>query len=87
MTASPVTVANTAPTATVALGPASPGTAATVTATATKSDADADAVSLTFVWKVNGATVRTFSSPTALVDTLDLSVAGNGDPGDVVRSS
>ena len=84
MTSNPVSVVNTAPAATVALSPASPGTAATVTATATKTDADLDPVSLTFVWKVNGATVRTFSSPSALVDTLDLSVAGNGDPGDVV---
>jgi hypothetical protein len=85
LTSSPVTVANTAPAATVALSPASPGTNATVTATATKTDADADPVTLTFVWKVNGTTVRTFSSASVLVDTLDLSVAGNGDPGDVVR--
>ncbi len=81
---SPVTVVNTAPLATVGLSPASPSTTATLTATATKSDADADAVGLTFVWKVNGTTVRTFSSPTALTDTLNLATAGNGDPGDIV---
>ena len=85
LTSSPVTVANSAPVATVALSPASPATTAIETATATKTDADGDAVGLTFVWKVNGTTVRTFSSPTALTDTLDLSVAGNGDSGDVVR--
>ncbi|HSK96350.1 MAG TPA: hypothetical protein VK891_07020, partial [Euzebyales bacterium] len=85
VTSSPVTVANTAPVATVGLAPASPGTAATVTATATKTDADGDAVGLTFVWRVNGSVVRTFSSASALTDTLDLSVAGNGDPGDTVR--
>ncbi len=42
MTSSPVTVANTAPVATVSLAPANPGTDATVTATATKTDADGD---------------------------------------------
>ena len=47
--------ANTAPTATVGLSPSSPTTNATVTATATKNDADGNPVSLTFVWKVNGA--------------------------------
>ena len=81
------TVTNTdrAPSATVVLTPAGPGTNATLTATATKADADGDPVSLTYVWKVNGATRRTFTSGSALTDTFDLSVAGNGDPGDVVR--
>jgi hypothetical protein len=85
LTAAPVTVANSGPAATVALSPANPGSNATVTATATKSDPDGDAVSLTYVWKVNGSIKRTFSSASALSDSLDLSVAGNGDPGDVVR--
>jgi hypothetical protein len=83
-TSSAVSVANTPPSATVALGPPSPGSAATVTATATKSDADSEPISLTFVWKVNGVTMRTFTSSSGLVDTFDLSLAGNGDPGDVV---
>jgi hypothetical protein len=84
LTSSPVTVANTAPTATVGLSPASPSTGATLTATATKSDADADPVGLTFVWKVNGTIRQTTVSPTGLTDTFNLSVAGNGDPGDIV---
>ena len=81
VTSSAVTVANTAPVATVGLAPSSPDTAATVTATATKSDADADTVSLHYVWKVNGTTRKT-TDTTALTDTFDLSVAGNGDAGD-----
>jgi hypothetical protein len=76
---------NRPPVATVALSPTKPDTGATVTATATKSDPDGDAVGLTYTWKVNGTTVRTFSSASALTDTLDLSVAGNGDLGDVIR--
>ncbi|MBX9627477.1 MAG: tandem-95 repeat protein, partial [Gemmataceae bacterium] len=82
-----VTIAgrNDPPAATVALDLTAPKTSDTLTATATKSDPDGDAVSLTFVWTVNGNTVRTFSSATALTDTLDLSVAGNGDAGDVVK--
>ena len=83
VTSSPVTVANTAPVATVTVGPAAPDTAATLTATATKSDADADTVSLHYVWKVNGTTRKT-TDTTALTDTFDLSVAGNGDAGDTV---
>lgn len=81
------TVTNTdrPPVATVALTPTKPDTNATVTATATKSDPDGDAVGLTYVWKVNGTTVRTSSSATALTDTLDLSQAGHGDLGDVIR--
>src|SRR4029078_10036880 len=47
VTSSPVTVANTAPTATVGLTPANPSTTATLTATATRADADADTVTLT----------------------------------------
>jgi hypothetical protein len=72
------------PTATVSLNDHSPRTNDTLTATATKNDLDSDAVSLTFVWKVNGVTKRTFSSPSALSDTFDLSVAGNGSKGDAV---
>ena len=73
-------VADSAPSATVGLAPANPGTGATVTATATRSDPDGDAVGLTFVWTVNGTIRRTFTSSSQLSDTFDLSVAGNGDP-------
>src|SRR5207249_1791686 len=64
--------------------PAAPKTNDTLTATATKSDGDADPVTLTYVWKVGGTTVRTTSGTTSLTDTLDLSQAGNGDHGDAV---
>jgi autotransporter-associated beta strand protein len=82
-----LTVADTAPTATVSLNNHSPQTKDTLTATATKADADGEPVSLTFVWKVNGTTRRTFTSATALTDSFDLSVAGNGDKGQTVTVS
>ena len=79
-----VLVANTAPTATVALAPAAPKTDELLTATATKADADGDGVTLTYVWKVDGATVKTTSGSASLTDTLDLAQAGNGDKGQTV---
>jgi hypothetical protein len=79
---------NRAPTATVALSPTSPTTNQTLTATATKADADGDTVTLTFVWKKTTGNqtsiVKTTPASTSLTDTLDLSVAGNGDKGDVI---
>ncbi|MEA2623057.1 MAG: hypothetical protein QOH61_1967, partial [Chloroflexota bacterium] len=83
LTSDPVTVADSAPSASVALTPPAPGTGATLTATVTAADADGDTLSLHYVWKVNGVTRRTIDSA-ALTDTFDLSVAGNGDPGDSV---
>ena len=58
VTSSPVTVLNTAPTATVSLDDGSPNTNATLTATATRADVDGDTVSLTYLWTVNGVPVR-----------------------------
>ena len=84
VTSSPVTVANTAPTATVALNTSSPGTNDTLTATATRADVDGDTVTLTYVWKVNGTTRKTTSGTSSLTDTFDLSQAGNGDNGQTV---
>ncbi|MBF4764918.1 S8 family serine peptidase, partial [Nocardioides islandensis] len=76
---------NSAPSATVSLSPVSPATNQIVTATATKSDPDGNAVTLTYVWKVNGTIVKTTSGSSSLTDTLDLSVAGNGNRGDTIR--
>ena len=76
---------NSAPSATVLLTPGSAVTNTVLTATATKSDPDADPVSLTWEWRVNGTLRRTFTSPTALTDTFDLSQAGNGDAGDTIN--
>src|SRR5207253_1684689 len=73
-----VTVANTAPTATVSLNDHSPKTNDTLTATATKADVDGDTVTLTYVWKVNGVVKRTTSGSSSLTDTFDLSQPGNG---------
>ncbi len=84
-----VTVANSAPTASVALSSKAPKTGDTLTATATASDADAgDTLSYAFVWKVTRGgqttTVKTTPASSKTTDTLDLSVDGNGDKGDVV---
>ena len=70
--------------ATVSLNSHTPLTNDLLTATATKSDANGNPVSLTYVWKVNGIVQRTFTSATALSDSFDLSVAGNGSHGDTV---
>ena len=84
VTTSSVTIANTAPVATVSLDDPTPSTNAVLTATATGSDADADAVSFTYVWRVDGAIVKTTAGTSSLTDTLDLSQAGNGDTGQTV---
>ena len=84
VTSSPTTIVNAAPTATVSLSPTGPTTNQTVTATATKADADGDPVGLTFVWSVGTTVVKTTPSSSGLTDSLDLSVAGNGDKGQLV---
>ena len=78
------TVANSAPTLTVALDDTAPRSNAILTANATRADADGDPVTLTYVWKVNGVTRKTTTATAATADTLDLGVAGNGDDNDVV---
>ncbi len=83
-TSAPVTVTDTAPSATVSLDNHSPGTNATLTATATGADVDGDTVRFTYAWKVNGTTVKTTSLTTSITDTLDLSQPGNGDTGQTV---
>ncbi len=83
--ANAVVVANSPPAATVTVSPATVQTDTTMTATATKSDPDGDAVSLTWTWSVNGVARRTFTHATALSDTFDLGVAGNGNGGDTVQ--
>jgi hypothetical protein len=78
-----VTVANTAPSASVALDVPSPTTNQFVTATATSSDADGDALTYTFTWKVNSVVRSVAGGPNAS-SSFDLSVAGNGDRGQTV---
>lgn len=77
-----VTVANSAPVATVSLGVGNPTVDSVVTATATATDADGDTVSLTYVWKIGTTTVRT-ETTTSLTDQLDLSTTAL-DVGDAV---
>jgi hypothetical protein len=69
---------NNPPSATVTLSsPLKNGT--TATATATDSDPDGDPVTLVYVWKVNGTTVRTSSSTSSLTDTWAVTGTHKGD--------
>ncbi|MBI2803417.1 MAG: peptidylprolyl isomerase [Planctomycetes bacterium] len=83
-----VTVANTAPTASVTLTPDAPAPTATLTATATASDANGDTpITFTYNWSVNGgAPVKTTTGTTSTTDTLDLSAPEVGalNPGDTI---
>ena len=80
----PVVVTAAAPEATVTLNHASPKTNDTLTATATKSSVSGAPVSLEFVWRVDGVIKRNVIATTELIDTFDLSLAGNGDKGDTI---
>ena len=66
---------NSAPTATVALTPASPTVNSMLTATATAADVNGQPVNLTYVWKVGSTVVKTTPSTSSLTDTLDMNVA------------
>src|SRR5262249_19498518 len=52
-------------------------------ATATPSDVDGDTVTLTYVWKVNGAAKQT-ATTTSTTNTFDLNQPGQGDPNQIV---
>ncbi|MBV9470441.1 MAG: hypothetical protein JOZ57_14480 [Abitibacteriaceae bacterium] len=77
-----------APAISVSLAPAAPKTNDTLTATALAAPAG-EPYSFTYVWtKTTGGTtttVKTTSGTASATDTLDLSVAGNGDVGDTIR--
>ena len=79
-----MTVANTAPTATVGLNKNNPQDNEILTATATRADTDSDTVLLTYTWKVNGVTRKTTSNTSSLTDTFDTSLANNGNQGDTI---
>ena len=74
-------VVNAAPSASVSLDTTSPRTNGTLTATVTRADDDGDPVTLTYRWFVGTTLLKTTANVTTLTDTLDLSVAGNGDKG------
>jgi uncharacterized repeat protein (TIGR01451 family) len=75
------------PVAAVTLNTHSPQTNDVLTATVSDFDPGGNPVTLTYVWTVNGKVKRTFTSATALSDSFNLSVSGNGDKGDVVAVS
>ena len=79
ITSKEATVANTAPIVTVHLDDDSPQANDVITAVATTSDIDGDAVTLRYQWTVNGVIVQDSAN-----NTLDLSVVGFGDKGDVI---
>ncbi len=75
---------NSLPVASVAFDNSVPKTNDMLTASVTTSDADNDPVLLTYVWKVNGAPKRTIVKTANVMDTFDLSVAGNGNKFDTI---
>ena len=82
--ATAVTVIDTAPSANVSLAPDPVGSDGTLTATADTADDDNDAVTVTYVWKVGSTVRKTTPNSSSLTDTFDLSLVGNGDPGDTI---
>ena len=78
-----VNAINDAPAATVNLSNHAPKTNAILTATATVTDVDGGPITLTYTWKVNGVAKQTHVT-TALTDTFNLAVAGQGDRGDAI---
>ncbi|MCI0641833.1 MAG: peptidylprolyl isomerase [Gemmataceae bacterium] len=78
-----VTVQNEPPVAAVTLTPDPAETNDTLTANVTASDPNGDPITFTYNWTVNGEVVKTITT-TETTDTLDLSVLGNGDKGQVV---
>lgn len=60
------------PSATVSIAPQDPSATALLTATATTSDPENDPVTLTYVWKINGTTVKTTPATDSLTDVLNL---------------
>lgn len=79
-----VTVANNAPVASVVLTPATVGTNSTLTATATGNDINGGDLTFTYTWKKNGTVIKTTAGTESKTDTLDLSLANNGDKSDVI---
>ncbi|RYX80740.1 hypothetical protein EON83_27305 [bacterium] len=80
LTSSSVTVADTAPVvALVTLTPTNPNTSTLLTATPTGEDLDGDPLTYSYVWTKNNNVIAGQTGA-----TLDLSVAGNGDNGDVI---
>ena len=77
---------DSAPSVGVVLSSTSPRTTDVLTATATGTDPDGDALTFTYTWTVNGVVRRT-TTTASNTDSLDLSVAGNGDKGDVIGVS
>ncbi len=66
------------------LTPASPSATDTLTATVTDSDPDGDPVKLTYVWALNGSTVKTTNLSSSTTDTLDLSSLSGVNTGSTI---
>jgi len=77
----------TAPTATVSLNKNNPQDNETLTATATRADTDGDTVLLTYTWKVNGVTRKTYGSLKSdyLIDPQVISTEVGGENGSLAN--
>ncbi len=71
VTSTAVIIRNSAPAAVVSLSTRYPTVRDVLVATTSASDADGDAITLTYVWRVDGAVVRT-TTTTAATDSFDL---------------
>lgn len=66
------------------LTPASPQPKSIISATAAVTDPNSQTANLTYVWKVNGSTVKTTPATTSVADTLDLNTEATANVGDIV---
>src|SRR4029077_3899252 len=66
------------------LAPNPAGTNSALIATVAATDADGDPITFNYVWKVGGVVKKTTTASALTTDTFDLSVAGNGDAGDLI---
>jgi cyclophilin family peptidyl-prolyl cis-trans isomerase len=79
-----VSVVGQPPTTTVTLNTNTPRAGDKLTATAVPADPGGNPVTLTYVWKVNGAVMQTTPSTANKTDTFDLSLPGHGKKGDTI---
>ncbi|MCI0376191.1 MAG: peptidylprolyl isomerase [Gemmataceae bacterium] len=68
-----LTIANSAPVASVSITPETPMVTDTLTATVSATDDDSDAITFNYIWRVDGIIVKTTPNTTDLTDTFVIS--------------